>query len=73
MPHELVTRDQQVTMLSRVLDGTTFDNQDGRYPTWYGGHMQNLLAKGMITNTEPTLIEKRIYPLLMFLRRERDK
>gem|GEM_PF-2917110 len=55
-------------MVSRLLHGTTYDNTENQYTTRYDGHIQKLLTDNIITDGNPDLIEKRVYPLLMFLR-----
>lgn len=55
-------------MTSRVMYGTTYDNTNNQYPTRYYGHIEKLLADEIISDGNPNLIEKRVYPLLMFLR-----
>lgn len=55
-------------MVSRLLYGTTYDNTHNQYATRYEGHITKLLADKIISDANPDLIEKRVYPLLMFLR-----
>lgn len=55
-------------MVSRLLYGTAYDNINNQYATRYDGHIEKLLAEGIISDGNPELVEKRVYPLLMFLR-----
>jgi hypothetical protein len=67
-PYDNLPRAESATMVSRLLYGTTYDNTKNQYATRYEWHMQKLLADKIITDGNPNLIEKRVYPLLMFLR-----
>ena len=64
-PEGIVTRAQFGTVLSRTLYGTEYNNEWAEY---YLNHLQALADHGIITNTDPTLVELRGYVMLMLMR-----
>ena len=65
-PYDLVTRAEFATALSRLLYGT----KDGK-DVYYSTHIAKLKAENIITDTNPNLIEKRWYVMLMLMRSKR--
>ena len=62
-PYDLVTRAEFATALSRVL----YNTEDGKI-FYYSTHISKLRAKEIINDTNPDLIEKRWYVMLMLMR-----
>ena len=66
-PHDIVTRAEFATALSRLLYSTS----DGQYKsTWkyYEPHIAKLYSQWIITNKNPKLLERRWYIMLMLMR-----
>lgn len=68
-PYQVVTRDQLVTIVSRLLYGSTYDGSSPE--KWYLNHMQAMLKEGFITKPNPTIIESKVN-ILTILRRIAD-
>ncbi len=63
-PNGIVTRAEFGTVLSRALYGTTYET----WSPYYVNHLQALLRAGIITNTDPSIIELRWHVMLMLMR-----
>jgi len=64
-PKDKVTRAEFATALSRML----YKTEDGKWKTkYYEPHIATLYNKWIINNTNPKLVEKRWYVMLMLMR-----
>ena len=68
LPNMLVTRWEFATVFSRVLYGSVY-NIDGA--NFYEKHLQVLKDAGVLTNTNPSLIEARGWVVLMLYRSQK--
>ena len=67
-PFENVNRAQFGTVLSRVLNGSTYNTD---WEDWYIRHLQDLKNRWIITNDSPWMEELRWYVMLMIMRTSR--
>jgi hypothetical protein len=63
VPNGIVTRAQLWTTISRLLYGTAESGSD-----YYSVHLNTLKGKWVITNTNPNLVERRVFLMLMLMR-----
>ena len=68
-PFDYVPRSEFVTALSRMIND---DVSDGLNAKFYEPHMARLYNDGIITNTNPKMIEHRWYVMLMLYRTLKD-
>ena len=64
-PNKRITRAEFATVLSRVLYGLTYNKYWNDY---YANHIQALKNAGILTNTNPSMEELRLYVMLMLQR-----
>ena len=68
-PNDKVTRAELVTALSRML----YNTEDWTWKTkYYEPHMYKLYNEWIISNTNPNMIEKRWYSMIMLVRATQD-
>ena len=65
-PNDLVTRAEFATALSRMLYSTV------DWAPYYSTHLQKLYSMWVINNTNPNLMEKRWYVMIMLMRSARS-
>ena len=56
-PRDNVHRSELVTTISRMLYGNTYDNYQDY--GWWSNHMDKLVSDGLLTVTDPNIIELR--------------